>query len=412
MSEISFLFWIRKNQLNSAGEVKIYCRIQSNYKRVNFSTGASVYPCDWQTQLKRVSTLNPRHRIINEQLDRIEQRLRRILYKLEDEGLPISPEIIKNEFDGKSNRNKSLFDVFLYYINQHQTRSTKRTLNNYFYTEQRIRQFVISKKDRSEIYLREINLSFITEFENFLCNDQGLKPISANKHTQRLKTVMKFATKLNFIPINQLASHERLKEQKKEIVFLTQDELSKVEEKRFKMDRLNKIRDLFVFSCYTGLAYQEIKELTKDNLIKGIDGKLWLSYTRHKTLNSSGIPIKIPLLTKPLFILQKYSIDPDVVINQKLLPVPTNQKFNAYLKEIADLCEIEKELTTHVARKTFATTVTLANDVPIETVSQALGHSNVKITQQFYAKVVPQKMMRDMNKLEQKLNKRIMHDLD
>lgn len=313
--------------------------------------------------------------------------------------------------DGRSNRDKLLFDVFQYYITQYKTRSTKRTLKNYSYTKQRIEQFIKSKKSSSNIYLREVNLAFITEFENFLCNDQGLKPISANKHTQRLKTVMKFASKLNFVPFNPLASHERLKEQKKELVFLSEDELSRIEEKKIKMERLSRIRDLFVFSCYTGLAYQEIKELNNDNLTKGIDGKLWLSYVRHKTLSSKGTSIKIPLLFKPLSIIQKYSIDPEVVTKQKLLPVPSNQKFNAYLKEIADVCEINKELTTHVARKTFATTVTLANDVPIETVSQALGHSNVKITQQYYAKVVPQKMMRDMNKLEQKLKRRKIHEL-
>ena len=259
--------------------------------------------------------------------------------------------------------------------------------------------------------MHEINLAFITEFENFLCNDQSLKPISANKHTQRLKTVMKFASKLNYVPFNPVASHERLKEQKKEIVFLTDDELYEIENKEFKIERLGKIRDLFIFSCYTGLAYKEIRELNKDNLIKGIDGKLWLSYVRHKTLSSKGTPINIPLLNKPLSIIQKYSVDPVVVSKQTLLPVPSNQKFNAYLKEIADLCEVKKELTTHVARKTFATTITLANDVPIETVSQALGHSDIRITQQFYAKVVPQKIMRDMNKLEeiliQKQNRKI-----
>ena len=406
MFQSCFLFWLRTNQLNSKGEAKIYCRIQSDYKRINFSTGSSVKPNHWNQELKRVSELDPRQKIINENLDRIEQRLRRILYKLEDDGLPISPEIIKNEYDGKSKSKKSLFDIFLYYINQHQTRSSKRTLTNYFYTEQRIRQFALLKKKQSEVYLHEANLSFITEFENFLCNDQSLKPISANKHTQRLKTVMKFAAKLDFVPFNQLASHERLKEQKKEIIFLTEEELLRLEEKEFNIERLGKIRDLFVFSCYTGLAYKEIKALNNDNLMKGIDGKLWLSYIRFKTLNSSGIPIKIPLLPKPLSLIQKYSIDPEVRIKQKLLPVPSNQKFNAYLKEIADLCEINKELTTHVARKTFATTVTLANDVPIETVSQALGHSNIKITQQFYATVVPQKMMRDMKKLEDKLEQK------
>ena len=412
MSEISFLFWIRTNQLNSKGEAKIYCRIQSSNRRINFSSGASIKPKFWINDLKRVSKLYPRQNFVNEQLDRIEFRLRKILYKLQDEGKPISPEIIKNEFDNKVGSNKSLFEVFQYYIDQHQTRSTKRTLVNYFYTGERIKQFIDFKKNRSEIFLNEVNIPFITEFENFLCNEQKLKPISANKHTQRLKTVMKFAAKLEFLPFNPLMSHQKLKEQQKEVIYLSEDELERLEEKEFTIERLSKIRDLFVFSCYTGLAYQEIKLLNKENIMKGIDGKLWLTYFRVKTLNSKGIPIKIPLLSKPLSIIQKYSIDYEVLVKNKLLPVPSNQKFNGYLKEIADLCEIEKPLTTHVARKTFATTVTLANDVPIGTVAQALGHSDIKITQQYYAKVIPTKIMRDMNNLEERLEKKRLEKME
>jgi len=411
MDNINYLFWLRKNQKNKFGEVKIYCRIFSPTKRVNLSTGESVHPTFWKHELKRVSKDCPRSKIINDHLDRIEYRIRKIIYKLEDENKHICPQTIKDEIEGKTNKDRSLLDVFDFYITQHNSRSTKRTLKNYLYSKQRIETFLLLKKSKTNVYLKEVNLAFITEFENFLCADQGIKPISANKHTQRLKTVMKFATKMGFISSNPLLTHERLKEQKKEIIFLTEDELEKLENKHFKVERLGKIRDLFIFSCYTGLAYQEIKELTSENLIKGIDGKLWLSYTRFKTLNTNGIPINIPLLNKALRIIQHYSIDPDAVINNKLLPVPSNQKFNAYLKEIADLCEINKELTTHVARKTFATTITLANDVPIETVSQALGHSSIKITQQYYAKVVPQKIMRDMNKLELKLSQGKMHDL-
>jgi integrase/recombinase XerD len=405
MSEINFLFWIRTNQLNSKGEARIYCRIQAPNKRINFSSGVSVKPEYWLQEPKRVSKLFYRHNFINEQLDRIELRLRKILYKLQDEGKPISPEIIKNEFDNKTGSKKSLFEVFQYYIDQHQARSTKRTLISYYYTGERIKQFIDFKLRRSDLFLNEVNIPFITEFENFLCNEQKLKPISANKHTQRLKTVMKFAAKLEFLPFNPLMSHQKLKEQKKEVIYLSEDELERLEEKEFTIERLSKIRDMFVFSCYTGLAYQEIKQLSKENIMKGIDGKLWLSYVRAKTLNSKGIPIKIPLMSKPLAIIQKYSIDYEAIVKNKLLPVPSNQKFNGYLKEIADLCEIEKPLTTHVARKTFATTVTLANDVPIETVAQALGHSDIKITQEYYAKVIPKKIMNDMRNLELRLEK-------
>ena len=412
MSKISFLFWIRTNQLNAKGEAKIYCRIQSPRKRINFSSGASVKPEFWIHEAKRASKSCSRQKFINEQLDRTEFRLRQILYRLEDEGKPISPTIIKNAFDNKAISSKSLFDVFQYYIDQHRTRSTKKTLTDYFYTAERIKHFIEFKEKKVELFLSEVNIPFITVFENFLCNVQNLKSISANKHTQRLKTVMKFAAKLEFLPFIPLASHQKLTEQKKEVIYLTEEELERIEEKELAIERLSKVRDLFVFSCYTGLAYKEIKELSKENIMKGIDGKLWLSYLRVKTLNRKGISVKIPLMSKPLSIIQKYSIDYDVLVNNKLLPVPSNQKFNGYLKEIADLCGIEKPLSTHVTRKTFATTVTLANDVPIETVAQALGHSDIKITQQYYAKVIPTKIMRDMQKLEERLEKKRLEKIE
>ena len=402
--DIDYTFWIRRNQVNLKDESKIYCRIFSPTKRINFSTGESVKPTHWRNDLKRVSSKCPRHKVINEHLDRIEQKIRRIIYKLEDENGTISPEVVKNQFDGKLKVKKNLIEIFEKYIHQYKSISTKRTLKNYECTLQRLQQFSKAWLNREEVFIHEINLGFLARFENFLGNSQNLQPISINKHTQRLKTVMKFASRMEILPHNPVSSHQRLKEQRKEIIFLTEDELKALEHKDFRIERLERIRDLFVFSCYTGLAYKEISELQKDNLFKGIDGKLWLSYVRHKTLNSKGIPIKIPLLQKPLAIIQKYSIDPEALIKNKLFPVPSNQKFNAYLKELADLCGIDKELTTHVARKTFATTVTLANDVPIETVAQALGHSDIKITQQYYAKVVPQKMMRDMRKLEERLN--------
>jgi integrase/recombinase XerD len=402
--EVEYLFWLRKNQMNLKGEAKIYCRVFDNSKRVNFSTGESVNPKHWKNELKRVSSKNPRYKIINESLDRIERKIRKIIYRFEDEGKIVTPEMVKSEFDGSARIKKPITELFKQYIQHHQILSTKSTLKNYEYTLQRINQFAKDKYGRSNIYASEINLRLMSDFEYYLGNTQKLQPISINKHTQRLKTVMKFAARMEILPYNPVSSHARLKEQKKEIIFLSEDELHSIENKKLKMKRLDRIRDLFVFSCYTGLAYKEISDLDKSNLIKGLDGNLWLSYVRHKTLNSKGISIKIPLLSKALAIIQKYSIDPEVIVKNRLLPVPSNQKFNAYLKEIADLCEIDKELTTHVARKTFATTVTLANDVPIETVSQALGHTDIKITQQYYAKVVPQKMMRDMQKLEKKLS--------
>ena len=156
------------------------------------------------------------------------------------------------------------------------------------------------------------------------------------------------------------------------------------------------MRDIFLFSCYTGLAYADVASLTTDSIIRGVDGKLWINSSRKKT----GVRITVPLLHQSQLILDKYVPDE----KNRLLPVISNQKLNAYLKEIADICKITKKLTFHLARHTFATTVTLSNGVPIETVSKMLGHTNLKTTQ-IYAKVVDTKISHDMLMLQEKLNK-------
>lgn len=177
--------------------------------------------------------------------------------------------------------------------------------------------------------------------------------------------------------------------------YLTQEELARIEELDIGIRRLYTVRDVFVFSCYTGLAYVDIEKLTPDNLVKGIDGKLWIQTFRQKTDTKSNIP----LLSPALLILEKYSDDPETTNSGSLLPVNSNQKMNAYLKEIGTLAGINKILTFHLARHTFATTITLANGVPIESVSEMLGHKSIRTTQ-IYAKVIDKKVSEDMSKLE------------
>jgi site-specific recombinase XerD len=167
--------------------------------------------------------------------------------------------------------------------------------------------------------------------------------------------------------------------------------------KEFKVERISQVRDIFLFSCYTGLAYIDVKTLIKNNMVIGIDGKHWIHTFRTKT----DTPSNIPLLPQALAIIEKYKTHPQVINEAALLPVASNQKMNAYLKEIADLCGITKELTFHTARHTFATTVTLSNGIPIESVSKMLGHKNLRTTQH-YAKILDKKVSNDMEILFQK----------
>jgi integrase len=182
-----------------------------------------------------------------------------------------------------------------------------------------------------------------------------------------------------------------------ERVYLTEEEIQSIIGKDFKTDRLSLVRDIFLFSCFTGLAYIDVKNLTKSHISFGIDGEKWIFTHRQKTESGS----KIPILPVTQMIIDKYENHPQCINEGKLLPILSNQKMNAYLKEIAGVCEIEKELTFHIARHTFATTVTLTNGVPIESVSKMLGHKNLRTTQH-YAKVLDRKVSEDMKILKDK----------
>jgi site-specific recombinase XerD len=181
--------------------------------------------------------------------------------------------------------------------------------------------------------------------------------------------------------------------------FLSEEELNTLINKKFKLQRLELVKDSFLFSCFTGLAHTDLKKLKPENIKIGTDGNKWVMINRTKTDSSSHIPV-LPITA---MLIEKYKTHPYCQEKGVLLPVLTNQKMNAYLKEIADLCEIDKNLTSHIARHTFATTVTLNNDVPIETVSKMLGHSSIKMTK-IYAKLLDKKVGRDMAHLQNLYN--------
>ena len=187
--------------------------------------------------------------------------------------------------------------------------------------------------------------------------------------------------------------------------FLDEQELFNLANKEFEIERIAQVRDIFLFSCYTGLAYIDTKNLKRSNIGVGIDGNKWIFTSRQKTKIQSNIP----LLLQAEEIIEKYKAHPHCGVSGSLLPVLSNQKMNSYLKEIADLCQIKKELTFHIARHTFATTITLSNGVPIESVSKMLGHKSIKTTQH-YAKILDAKVSVDMNNLQLTLNKKKVRD--
>lgn len=267
-----------------------------------------------------------------------------------------------------------------------------------------IRQFLKKEYKRNDFYLRELDYSFILRFENFLravrprYYQKSLQNNAVMKHIQRLRKMVTLAFHLEWIdgdPFVKFKPHLIQKERG----FLSAEELESIENLEIEGQRLKRVRDLFIFSCYTGISYGDLMLLTPQNLMIGIDRKFWIITKREK----NGNQVKLPLLTKAISLIENYKNEESCIINNRLLPRISNQKVNSYLKEIAGMCKIQKKITFHLARHTFATTVASTNGVPIETVSKILGHRKLSTTQ-IYAKVIERKVSDDMEILQQKLN--------
>lgn len=270
------------------------------------------------------------------------------------------------------------------------------TLERYTTSLKHTIEFMEWKYNISDIDITKIDHAFITDYEFWLRSVRNCANNTAVKYIKNFNKIIKICLANDWLDRNPFANYKS-KVKEVERVFLTEDEIQALMNKEFKTERLTLVRDIFLFSCFTGLPYIDVKNLTESHISIGIDGEKWIFTHRQKTESAS----KIPILPITQMIIDKYKNHPECINKDKLLPVLSNQKMNAYLKEIADICEIEKDLTFHIARHTFATTVTLTNGVPIESVSKMLGHKNLRTTQH-YAKVLDRKVSEDMEVLRNK----------
>ncbi|MHA4846986.1 site-specific integrase [Flavitalea antarctica] len=275
----------------------------------------------------------------------------------------------------------------------------KGTVKNWKVTNGHLKEFLRDHCRLRDIAFHQLDLRFILDFERFARTRWSCGNNAALKHIERIRKVVKTAVINNWLIKDPFLGFKG-KQEKSHRTFLTNDELSAIQTKELYVERLERIRDIFVFCCYTGLAHVDVVNLTFGNIVVGIDGKKWIYTFRQKTNTKSNVP----LLPAAMEILKKYRPE-NATADSRVLPVITNIKTNAYLKEIATLCGISKNPTFHMVRHTFATTVTLTNGVPIETVSRMLGHTKITTTQ-IYAKVLESKVSEDMNHLEEKLLER------
>jgi site-specific recombinase XerD len=273
----------------------------------------------------------------------------------------------------------------------------KVSYKRYLLGRKRLADFIYYKYKISDLAIKDITTTFIRDFEVYLRSDCKLTTNVTAKTLQYLKKIIIVAFNDGIIRSNPYGNF-KIKMERIERGYLDQSELDIIMEKYIPIKRIENVRDIFIFCCYTGLSYIDVQALKSDSIRKAFDGNLWIMIKRHKT----DVPVNVRLLDVPKNIIAKYSGE---LLNGKLLPVSSNQKMNAYLKELADICGITKNITTHVARHTFATTITLSNGVPIETVSKMLGHTNIKTTQ-IYAKITDLKISCDMERLAGKLNRK------
>ncbi|WP_452221441.1 site-specific integrase [Lacinutrix salivirga] len=399
-NRVKTLFVISKSRINKKGLVPIICRLTLKGKRKPFSTGLFIEPDYWNSKQQQAIPNNKENNFINTQLGLIKQQINQAFLFLQVNQDVFDVEDVYLQFKGKSIKSeKTLLEVF----DLHNKRMnkligidyTKSTYSKFIEAKKHTYEFIKHQYNRNDILLEKINMKFITDFDYYLKSEKGHKQITINKSIQRLRKIVKLALAEGYLKLDPFIMYKPKKYERK-VIFLDTKELSKLEEHTFAQIRLQQVKDMFVFCCYTGLAYAEMYALCSKHIVEGFDGNMWIQMYRQKT----GSKVSIPLLPKALVILNRYK---EECGNDKMLPVISNQKFNSYLKEIAEVLGIEKRLTHHIARKTFATTVLLYNDVPMEIVSELLGHSKVDITQRHYAKVVQKKVSEHVQRLSEKL---------
>lgn len=396
--KLSVLFVIKQSKQNKRGLCPINFRLTYNKKRNEFSTGQFVAPKYWNAKKQLVSPKDPNNEFINAQLALITQKLNNTYLSLQLKESEFTVSDIMDIYFGRTVKKEenvySYYKSFLLGLEGLIGKDIKQsTYNKFNYVGNDVKAFIKHKFKVNDVGLTSLNLQWLHDFEYYLKTVKNQKQITINKSIQRFRKSIKSAVAEGYLDVDPFLLY-KTKTVKSVVVFLDTDELKTLEEAQLDHPKLRLVKDLFIFSCYTGLAYYEISNLESKHIIKGFDGELWIQMNREKTTK----PFSVPLLPKALEVLRVYHKE-----RGRVFPNISNQRYNTFLKEISALTGIDKNLTTHTARKTFASTVLLYNDVPMEIVSELLGHSNMKITQESYGKVVQKKISLEMMKVSKKL---------
>lgn len=396
--------YLKRLNASKTGEAPIYLRITVNKQVAAVSLQGSVQPELWSQAKERSKGKDKAAIELNNYINSAKAKITTMYRELELDGKPITAQLLKDMYLG-NHKNEELGKTLVEVHSDHNERCRKllyieysqSTIYKFDTSLKYLKEFMSIEMSLEDIPLKDINEDFIHKYELYLKTEKGCANNSAIKHLKILKKIIRIALINDWLQKDPFAPI-KFRQDEVHVEFLTMYELNTLMEKEMPCKRLEQVRDVFVFCAFTGLAFVDVKSLNAEHIIHGNKGEMWIRKPRIKTNNMCNIP----LLRVPRELLQKYSTDKGCELREQILPVPTNQKMNAYLKEVADLCGVNKRLTTHCSRHTFATSVTLANKVTMENVAKMLGHSSTRMTQH-YARVLDESILDDMMNVDNKL---------
>lgn len=410
MNTYKTLFFIRREKQNpDTHKCPIYLRITID-TRTELSLNLEVDPTRWENRKQRVKGSTPESKSLNESLTDIEVKLRNTYNEMSRLGESITAKSLKERFLGKAEPQKTVRYLFDFYLQQIRSRTgsefSNATLKKYQYCYNHLMNFIWKSQNAPDISLTGINYQFIKEFREYLREESTFTGIDGNiivkkanehnstlKYLKMFKTVIKEGLNCGWITLDPFAS---FKDKFKDVeqVFLYTDELKRIIETDIQSERLSPIKDIFLFACFTGFAYTDCKKLKQQDLFTDMKGRKWVTIYRTK----SRTPCRVPLLPFAEQIIRKYEQHPICLKDGVLLPIPSNQQYNKYLKEVAELSGISKNLATHAGRRTFAS-VAINHGVPAETIILIIGHKNFKHLH-LYARVDEDKIVYDLEEMK------------
>lgn len=399
------LFFLKKTRLLKNGEASVCMRITVNGTRVENNIRKSIDPALWSQAKETARGKSRRACDLNTYIEEARIKLYQIFCELEQQNRPVTAHLLQELFFGqeKPEEVRTLLGTMQEHNDQCRalvgTDYALITVRRYESCRRYLAELIRQRYGKEDLPLAEVNGELVRAFAFYLKTEKGCQQNTVIRYMKCLKKITNLARANDWMakdPFLGIRFHE------KEVVreFLTMDELQTIYRKEFPLERLTLVRDVFIFAAFTGLAFIDVQQLAPEHIVRDNNGNLWIRKPRQKTKNMCNIP----LLDIPQEILRKYADHPTCRKRGILLPVPCNQKMNSYLKEIADICMIRKNLTTHCARHSYATSVCLANGVSLENVAKMLGHSNIKMTQH-YARVLDSSILRDMMQVERAISK-------